>query len=102
MSRRIIRWAVAGTSIAIGWTAYFFATAPTYRIALASETPLRDQLLQGIELLTYPALLTTATFHRVIPLYGVIYAIVWLIPLNGVIYAIVGFAVGLIQRRAAR
>jgi hypothetical protein len=83
VSHRIIRWAIAGISIAIGWTAYFFATAPTYRIALASdyETPLSHQLVRAIEIITCPALLTGKTFH-------------WVIPLNGVIYAIVGFALG--------
>ena len=104
MRHRTLWWAIAGISIAICWTAYFFATPRTYKIALASdyEIPLSEQLRQAIEVITCPALLTGATFHRVIPLYGVIYAIVWLIPLNGVIYAIIGFAVGLVQSRTAR
>lgn len=104
MRRHILKWALAGICIAVGWTAYFFTNPRTYEIALASEyePPLQEQIRQTIQLVTCPALLTGATFHRVIPLYGVIYAIVWLIPLNGVIYAIIGFAVWLIQSRANR
>ena len=100
----MLKWAVVGICIAIGWMTYFFAAARTYRIALASDydVPLSEQLLQAIELITCPALLTGAAFQRVIPLYGVIYAIVWVIPMNGVIYAIIGFAVTLVQRRATR
>jgi hypothetical protein len=92
MKRRVLWWAVAGVSIAIGWTAYFFATPRTYKIALASdyEISLADQLLQAIQVVTYPALLAGATFRWV------------MIPLNGVIYAIVGFAVGLVQGRPDR
>jgi hypothetical protein len=46
--------------------------------------PPSQQLLQAIEVITRPALLIGVTFHRVIPLEGVTYAIVWLIPFNGV------------------
>ena len=85
-------WAIAGISIAIGWKAYFVATAPTYKIALASDykIPLSaaEQIRQAIVVITYPALLG-ATFP-------------WAVPLNGVIYAIVGVAVGLLQNRANR
>src|SRR3954462_10847611 len=91
--------AIVGICIAIGWTGYFFATSPTYMVVPASdyEIPPSDQLLQAIEVITCPALLTAATFHGVIPLYGVIFAIVWLIPVNGVIYAIVGFGTGIVS-----
>ena len=86
---RMLRWAIAGIIIAIGWTAYFLANPRIYSIVAASEfeIPLSKQLLEAIEVITCPALLTGATFH-------------WVIPVNGVIYAIVGFAVGLIQSRA--
>lgn len=85
----MLRWAIAGISVAVGWTAYSFATATNYRIAPASdyEIPLSKQLLEAIAVITCPALLTGATFH-------------WVIPLNGVIYALVGFAAGLVQSRA--
>jgi len=90
--QRILWWAIAGISIAIGWTAYFLATPRTYKIALASdyEISLADELLQAFQVVTYPALLAGATSRSV------------MIPLNGVIYAIVGFAVGLVQSRADR
>ena len=86
----MLRWAITGVIVAIGWTAYFFATPRTYRIVAASlRDPLSKQLLETIEVITCPALLTGATVH-------------WVIPVNGVIYAIVGFAVGLVQRRSDR
>ena len=90
MKRRVLWWAVAGVSIAIGWTAYFFATPRTYKIALAADykTSPGDQLLEAIQAATYPALLAGATFRWMI------------IPLNAVIYAIVGFVVGLVQSRS--
>ena len=91
MRQRILWWAIAGISIAIGWKAYVVATAPTYKIALASDykSPLSEaeQIRQAIVVITYPALLAGATFP-------------WAIPLNGVIYAIVGVVVGLVQSRS--
>jgi hypothetical protein len=83
MRQRMLRWALAGICIAVGWTAYAFATTPDYEIPL-SET---ERLLQAIAYITCPALLTGATFH-------------WVIPLNGVIYAIVGFAVAFVRTEA--
>jgi hypothetical protein len=81
----MLTWAVAGICLAVGWTAYAFATASDYEISL-SET---ERLLRAVAFITCPALLTGATFH-------------WVIPLNGVIYAIVGSAVAFVQNRADR
>jgi len=90
----MLRWAIAGIIIAIGWTAYFFASPRTYRIVAASEVeiPVSRHLLEAIEIITCPALLSGLS--------GPTFP--WVIPLNGVIYAIVGFVVGLVQDRADR
>ncbi|MGH9254236.1 MAG: hypothetical protein ACRD3C_06660 [Vicinamibacterales bacterium] len=88
----MLKWAIAGICIAIGWTAYIFATAPDYKIGATApdyEIPLSERLLWAVALITCPGLLSGMTFH-------------WVIPLNGVIYAIVGFAVALVQRRTDR
>ena len=90
--RRMLKWAIVGICIAIGWTAYIFATAPDYKIVAGAtdyEIPFRQRLLWAVEIVTCPALLSGMTFH-------------WMVPLNGVIYGIVGFAAGLVQSRAER
>jgi hypothetical protein len=87
----MLKWAIVGICIAIVWTAYIFASAPdSYVIAVATAAPqisLRQQLLRAVMTITCPAILSGMIFY-------------WMIPLNGVIYAIVGFAVALVQSRA--
>ena len=88
----MLKWAVVGICIAIGWTAYIFATAPQYVIAVGPpryEISLSRRLLLAIEIVTCPALLS-----------GMI--VYWMIPLNGVIYAVVGAAVALVRSRSRR
>jgi hypothetical protein len=92
MKKRMLKWAIVGICIAIGWTAYLFATAPDYEIVVGAprasqdEISVSERLLRAVEIVTCPALLSRMIFY-------------WMIPLNGVIYAIVGFAVALVQSR---
>jgi hypothetical protein len=88
--QRTLKWAVVGVCVAIGWTAYSFATAPQYVVAVGPpryEISLSRRLLWAVEIVTCPALLAGMIFY-------------WMVPLNGVIYAIVGFAVALVQSRS--
>lgn len=90
MRQRTLKWGIVGVCVAIGWTAYVFATAPHYKITAGApryETSLSQRLLWAVEIVTCPALLRGMIFY-------------WMVPLNGVIYAIVGFAVALVQSRA--
>jgi hypothetical protein len=86
----MLKWAIVGICVAIAWTAYSFATAPHYVIAVGPpryEISLSRRLLLAVEITTCPGLLSGMIFY-------------WMIPLNGVIYAIVGLAVALVQSRA--
>jgi hypothetical protein len=86
----MLKWAIVGICVAIAWTAYIFAKAPDYKIVAGAppyEISLSRRLLLAVEITTCPALLSGMIFY-------------WMIPLNGVIYAIVGLAVALVQRRA--
>jgi hypothetical protein len=81
MRRRIIWWALIGVGIAVGWTAYAFATAPDYETAMTAG----QRAIWAIAVITCPIILRGARFY-------------WVIPINGALYAAVGFIVETLRR----